>query len=106
MNEQKIIQGDCLEIMKTFADKSFDLVLTDPPYGITNIEWDKIINFESLWRELLRVGKENCTFIFTASQPFTTDLINSNRAIFRYEWIWDKDRPTGFALANKQPMST
>ena len=47
MNEQKIIQGDCLEIMKTFADKSFDLVLTDPPYGITNIEWDKIINFES-----------------------------------------------------------
>jgi DNA modification methylase len=31
--EQKIIQGDCLEVMKTFEDKSFDLVLTDPPYG-------------------------------------------------------------------------
>jgi DNA modification methylase len=26
--------GDCLEIMKEFPDKSFDLVLTDPPYGI------------------------------------------------------------------------
>lgn len=34
MSEQKIIQGDCLEVMKTFPDKSFDLVLTDPPYGI------------------------------------------------------------------------
>jgi DNA modification methylase len=34
MSEQKIIQGDCLEVMKTFPDKSFDLILTDPPYGI------------------------------------------------------------------------
>ena len=34
MSEQKIIQGDCLEVMKTFADKSFDLVITDPPYGM------------------------------------------------------------------------
>lgn len=34
MSEQTIIQGDCLEVMRGFADKSFDLVLTDPPYGI------------------------------------------------------------------------
>ena len=26
--------GDCLEIMKTIPNKSIDLVLTDPPYGI------------------------------------------------------------------------
>lgn len=30
----KIIQGDCLEIMKKMKDNSVDLVLTDPPYGI------------------------------------------------------------------------
>ncbi len=34
MSKQQIIQGDCLEVMRGFADKSFDLVLTDPPYGI------------------------------------------------------------------------
>ena len=34
MAEQTIIQGDCLEVMRGFADKQFDLVLTDPPYGI------------------------------------------------------------------------
>lgn len=34
MSEQKIVQGDCLDVMKTFPDKSFDLVLTDPPYGM------------------------------------------------------------------------
>lgn len=32
--KQEIIQGDCLEIMRGFADKQFDLVLTDPPYGV------------------------------------------------------------------------
>jgi len=36
MSEQKIIQGDCLEVMRGFADKSFDLVLTDPPYEQDN----------------------------------------------------------------------
>jgi len=30
----KIIQGDCLEVMKDIPDKSVDLVLTDPPYGV------------------------------------------------------------------------
>jgi len=29
-----VIQGDCLEVMKTLPDKCIDLVLTDPPYGI------------------------------------------------------------------------
>jgi modification methylase len=30
----KVIQGDCLEVMKTMADKSVDMVLTSPPYNI------------------------------------------------------------------------
>lgn len=34
MSEQKIIQGDCLEVMKTFKDKSFDLTVTSPPYNM------------------------------------------------------------------------
>jgi site-specific DNA-methyltransferase (adenine-specific) len=35
MNE--IILGNCIEVMKTFEDKSFDLILTDPPYNAKNI---------------------------------------------------------------------
>ena len=30
----KVIQGDCLEVMKQMPDKCVDLVLTDPPYGM------------------------------------------------------------------------
>ena len=29
-----IYHGDCRDILPTFPDKSFDLVLTDPPYGV------------------------------------------------------------------------
>jgi DNA modification methylase len=34
MNDITLIHGDCLEEMKKIPDKSIDLVLTDPPYGI------------------------------------------------------------------------
>ena len=30
--ENKVIQGDCLEVMKDIPDKSIDMVLTSPPY--------------------------------------------------------------------------
>ncbi len=71
MSEQKIIQGDCLEVMKTFADKSFDLVLTDPPYGMDyqssrrTDKYEKIAGDVSLeWltpflKEAYRVMKDN-----------------------------------------------
>jgi predicted RNA methylase len=36
----RIICGDCLEIMKELPDKCVDLVLTDPPYGCGKADWD------------------------------------------------------------------
>ncbi len=32
----KVIQGDCLEVMKNIPDKSIDLVFTSPPYNLGN----------------------------------------------------------------------
>ena len=40
----------------------------------------------------------------TASQPFSTDLINSNRKDFKYCWVWDKVIQGNFLLAKYQPM--
>ena len=61
---QTIYNGDCLDVMKTFPDKSFDLVLTDPPYGV-EFGYDSIedtkeelkILVERFMPEALRVGK-------------------------------------------------
>lgn len=104
MSEQKIIQGDCLEVMKDLEDKSVDLILCDLPYGTTQIEWDIVIPFESLWNEYERLISDNGAIILTASQPFTTDLIQSNRKLFRYELIWEKSHSTGFLDANRKPL--
>jgi len=39
----------------------------------------------------------------TASQPFTSALVMSNPDMFKYEWIWKKERPTNPLLCKKQP---
>jgi site-specific DNA-methyltransferase (adenine-specific) len=58
-NNFKLFCGDCLEIMKDIKDKSIDLILCDPPYGTTSLQWDKIINFELLWNQYNRIIKNN-----------------------------------------------
>jgi site-specific DNA-methyltransferase (adenine-specific) len=30
----KVYEMDCLDLMKTLPDKYFNLIITDPPYGI------------------------------------------------------------------------
>lgn len=100
----KLIHGDCLEKMQSVEDHSIDLVLTDPPYGTTACKWDTHIYLEKMWIELKRVGKDNCSYVFTASQPFTTNMINSNRKWFKYEWVWDKHIPRNFINAKIMPM--
>lgn len=102
--EQKIIHGNCLEVMRGFADKSFDLVLTDPPYGTTQCSWDSIIPFEDMWREIERLAKDDAAIVMTASQPFTTRLIHSNIRHFRHSWVWDKGLSGNIFLAATQPM--
>jgi site-specific DNA-methyltransferase (adenine-specific) len=99
-----LILGDCIEKMRTLPDSSVDLVLTDLPYGTTTNKWDVLIPFGALWDQWLRIAKEAAPFITTASQPFTTDVINSARYLFRYELIWDKTKGGNFLLAKRMPM--
>lgn len=100
----KIFNMDCIEGMKLIPDNSVDMVLTDLPYGTTACKWDTVIPFEKLWEQLNRVTKIDGTFVFTATQPFTTTLINSNRKNFKYCWYWNKNMVTGFPFAKSQPL--
>jgi site-specific DNA-methyltransferase (adenine-specific) len=47
-----LYHGDCLDILPTLADKSVDLVLTDPPYGI-DLEYAGYIDSEQNWFDLM-----------------------------------------------------
>ena len=98
-----LLHGDCLELMKSIPDKSIDAIITDPPYGTTACKWDSVIPFDLMWEQLNRIIKDNGAIVLFGSQPFTSALIMSNIKMFKYEWIWKKERPTNPLLCKKQP---
>jgi site-specific DNA-methyltransferase (adenine-specific) len=100
----KIYNIDCLEGMKYIDDKRIDMILCDLPYGTTACKWDTIIPLDVLWREYERIIKDNGAIVLTASQPFTTMLINSNIKLFKYCWVWEKEQGVNFLMAKKQPL--
>jgi len=100
----KIIQGDCLEVMKGIPDKSTDMILADLPYGTTACKWDTIIPFEPLWKQYKRIIKDNGAIVLTASQPFTSALVMSNLKMFKYCWTWDKITAKGHLVAKIRPL--
>lgn len=100
----KIYFEDCYDTLVKIDDGCVDLMLQDTPFGITQNEWDITPDFEKMWPEWLRVGKDNCAYLFFGTQPFVTDLINSNRKMFRYDVVWEKTSPQGFLNANTRPL--
>lgn len=103
--QNKIILGDCLEKMKYIPDNSIDMILTDLPYGVTaRNKWDSIIDFKELWKQWNRIKKETTPIILTAIQPFTSFTVMSNPYNFKCDWVWIKERGTGFLNAKKQPL--
>jgi len=102
MVDIKFIHGDCLEEMPKLQDHSIDMILCDLPYGTTACKWDTVIPFEPLWTQYKRLIKDNGAIVLTASQPFTSALVMSNVDWFRYELIWEKERPTNIMFMKKQ----
>ena len=104
MQVNKIIQGDCLEVMKDIPDKSIDMILCDLPYGTTACKWDTIIPFEPLWAQYKRIIKDNGAIVLTASQPFTSALVMSNIQDYKYNWVWNKKAFSNQMMAKFQPL--
>jgi len=102
----EMLLGDCLDVMGEIEDGSVDMVLCDPPYGTTACKWDAVIPFEPMWAHVKRVLKKNGAAVFTASQPFTSALVMSNVEMFKYCWVWDKQKAANFASVKHQPLKT
>jgi len=102
--KQEILFGDCLQLMEDIPDGSIDMICCDLPYGTISCKWDVIIPFDKLWEAYNRICKPNAAVVLFASQPFTTDLIISNRKHFKYPLVWNKNVPTGMSSAKYMPM--
>ena len=102
--KNKIICGDCLEVMKKIQDKSVDMILCDLPYGTTQNEWDSLIPLDKLWKEYKRIIKDKGAIVLTSQGIFTHKLIFSNEEMFKYKIVWIKSKATNFLNAKIQPL--
>lgn len=90
--------------MRRIEGGSVDMVLCDLPYGTTQCAWDSVIPIDRLWEEWHRVTKENAAICLFGAEPFSSMLRMSNLQEFKYDWVWDKVKGTGFLNAKKQPL--
>lgn len=96
--------GDAIDKMKLIPARSVNLIYVDPPFGTTACDWDQLLPADEMWREYERILAPNGMIVLHAAQPFSIDLILSNRPWFRQQLIWKKNRPVGFLHANRRHL--
>ncbi|MBC7749534.1 MAG: helix-turn-helix domain-containing protein [Methylotenera sp.] len=100
----KVVQGDCLDVMQSIPDNSVDMILCDLPYGTTQNKWDSVIDLQKLWAGYERIIKDDGAIVLTSQGVFTAKLILSNEKLFKYKITWIKSKSTNFLNAKKQPL--
>lgn len=83
--KNKIIQGDCIDVIKTLETNSVDTIITDPPYGLSFMgkKWDYDVPSIEIWKECLRVLKPGGTaLIFAGSRTQHRMAVNVEDAGF------------------------
>ena len=83
---------------------SVDMLLTDPPYGTTRNYWDTPLPLPEFWEAVKHAVKPNGAVVLFAQCPYDKILGASNLSMLRYEWVWYKDRGTGFLNARRMPL--
>ena len=99
----QLYNGDCLEIMKDIPSKSIDLILCDPPYGTTPLEWDKTLPMDKVWEQYNRIIKDNGCICLFGQEPFSSLLRLSNLKDYKYDWYWQKHKLTNIFQCERRP---
>jgi len=105
LSDHKLILGDCLDELPKIFDKSVDLVLTDPPYGMNyqskrrKIKYNKIKNDDNIdWlyfclKEFKRILKDNSHCYIFCSFHYLSKFIDYSKEFFELKniLIWEKN---------------
>lgn len=95
----KIIWGDCINVMEGVDGKSIPLIIADPPYNIGKAEWDKIPNYLEWCGKWLKaveriMADNGSLYIFHNDMPVIAklmDWIESNtKLVFKQMVVWNK----------------
>jgi len=98
-----LYRGDCFDILPKL-DAVADAVISDPPYGITDCEWDTMPPLSRFWDLIEGRAKPTANFVLFGCGKFTVDLVNSKYRWYRYDLVWAKNNKAGFLNANLMPM--
>lgn len=87
---QTIYHGDAIEILQAIEASSVDAVVTDPPYGQSNEDYDSSVAFRiDLWAECFRVAKDNAALVSFAGSPTYHRIASAiDQAGWRVRQMW------------------
>lgn len=114
MNINEIYNIDGIELMKQMVeelgDESVDMFLCDFPYTykgkqrVTANKWDTPIDIDMFFELSKKLLKSNGVIALTATNPFSSYLVNKGIDMYKYEWIWEKDNGSNFVHVKHQPF--
>ena len=104
MTDNDIYLMDGIGGLRSLPRHSVDMLLTDPPYGTTRNGWNVPLPLPELWEAVKWAVKPSGAILLFAQCPYDKILSASNLPMLRYEWVWYKDRGTGFLNARRAPM--
>jgi site-specific DNA-methyltransferase (adenine-specific) len=92
----ELVTGDCRTIMP--ARGPFDVIIADPPYGVTTLRWDRHVQG---WEEAAHAGlpRNGSLWVFGSMRFFLATAPRFRAAGLRYaqEIVWRKANGTGMA---------
>ena len=103
METNKIYQGDCIEVMKTFPENSIDLIVTSPPYGVgidydsfeDDIHFEEYKQFSKSWlTEAFRVLKDDGRIALNI--PYEINRQDKGGRIFMVSEVWSIMQKIGY----------
>lgn len=98
----QILTGDCRDVLPTLP--KVNAVIADVPYGTTRCGWDAVIPLDEMWEAVAHVVEREAPVVLFGAEPFSSLLRVSNLRQFKYDWVWNKVKGTGFLNAKKQPL--
>lgn len=99
----KIVNGDCIEVMKTMEEGSVDLIVTSPPYGVgidydvheDDMVWEEYVKFTYSWMEqAYRVLKDDGRIALNI--PYEINRQDKGGRIFMVSEVWQIMKQIGY----------
>lgn len=109
--EKKVLLGDCCEILPRWKPKSFDLIVTDPPYGIELLKQKRRKHPDGFVASEEAYGKDTAEAFIQLMDvviPIFYEIMKDESHLWlffgieHYEWLTSKLKETGF-LVDKVP---